>query len=77
MLLESTLSLKARGLYALLCCWPDDQKLSMSAVMRRVPDGRWAVQSAWKELVRAGLLTHVPKRGYALSDDFGSAKNLT
>jgi hypothetical protein len=54
--LFSKLSLKARGLYAVLACWPTSERLSISAVLRVVPDGRDAVTGAWRELQSAGMI---------------------
>jgi hypothetical protein len=60
--LFGTLSLKARGLYALLVCWPHGERLSVSAVLRVVPDGREAVTNAWRELEKVGLIAGNPKK---------------
>lgn len=54
--LFSNLTMKARGLYAILACWPQSERLSISAVLRIVPDGRDAVTNAWRELQEAGLI---------------------
>ncbi len=54
--LFSKLTLKARGLYAVLACWPTSERLSISAVLRVVPDGRDAVTAAWRELQSAGMI---------------------
>jgi hypothetical protein len=61
--LFGTLSLKARGLYALLSCWPLSERLSVSAVLLLVPDGREAVTNAWRELVSAGLISAKHRKG--------------
>ena len=56
-LTRGDLTIKAKGLYAMICAWPSSLSLSVSAVCRVTKDKRGAVDTAWAELIAAGVLT--------------------
>ena len=55
-LVDGALTLKAKGLLALLYTWPLDTQVTVSGIVRLCSEGRTAVDAAWEELVKAGYL---------------------
>lgn len=67
LLADTTLSLKAKGLYALMYSKPDGWQFYESALVRESRDGKDAVGSGLDELVKAGWLV----RSGGRADDSG------
>lgn len=60
---DPRLSLKAKGLLALLLSFPDDWAYHLSHIETMSTDGREATRNALREIERAGYLVRKPKRG--------------
>lgn len=61
---DSRLSLKARGLLALMLSMPPEWEFTQADLVKRMPDGKAALRAAMKECVKYGYLIRQPqKRG--------------
>ena len=60
---DTRLSWKARGLLLYLLSKPDDWKVRIEHLITQAPDGERAVRSGIKELIEAGYMVKIVKRG--------------
>lgn len=55
-LCDASLSCKAKGLLAIMYSWPQDEHITVTALLKLTSDGRDAITKAWSELEKAGYL---------------------
>lgn len=65
---DARLSLKAKGLLAIIIAWPPGDHLTMKALAEVCTDGRVALNAAWKELAERGYLVEDPD-GYRVAQN--------